>query len=73
VPVCYFEREARFSFMKLSGLLLLLAGWFLGLSALVLLRAAWPQALFILAGMGVELLGLALLFRSHAIPHGRRQ
>jgi hypothetical protein len=58
--------------MKISGLLLLLAGWFLVLSALVLLRAAWPQALFMLAGVGVELLGLALLFRSHKIPHGRR-
>jgi hypothetical protein len=59
--------------MKIAGLLLLLTGWFLVLSALVLLRAAWPQALFVLAGVGVELLALALLFRSHAIPRGRRQ
>ena len=50
-----------------------LAGWLLVLAALVLLKAAWPQALFVLAGLGVELLALALLFRSHAIPHGRRQ
>jgi hypothetical protein len=73
VPVCYFEREARLDFMKIPGLLLLLAGWLLVLSALVLLRAAWPQALFMLAGVGVEILGLVLLFRFHAIPHGRRQ
>jgi hypothetical protein len=59
--------------MKIAGLLLLLAGWFLALSALVLLRAAWPQSLFVLAGVGVEVLALALLFRSHVIPHGRRQ
>jgi hypothetical protein len=59
--------------MKIAGLLLLLAGWLLVLSALVVLRAAWPQALFMLAGVGVEILGLVLLFRSHAIPHGRRQ
>ena len=59
--------------MKIVGLLLLLAGWFLVLSALVLLRAAGPQALFVLAGVGVELVALALLFRSHAIPRGRRQ
>jgi hypothetical protein len=59
--------------MKIAGLLLLLAGWFLALSALVLLRAAWPQAFFVLAGLGVQLLALALLFRSHSIPHGRRQ
>lgn len=59
--------------MKIAGLLLLLAGWFLVVAALVLLRAASPQALFMLAGLAVELLGLALLFRSHLIPHRRRQ
>jgi hypothetical protein len=59
--------------MKMAGLLLLLAGWLLVLSALVLLRAAWPQALFVLAGAGVEVLALVLLFRSHVIPHGRHQ
>jgi hypothetical protein len=57
----------------MAGLLLLLAGWLLVLSALVLLRAAWPQALFVLAGAGVEVLALVLLFRSHVIPHGRHQ
>jgi hypothetical protein len=59
--------------MKIAGLLLLLAGWFLVLAALVLLKASGPQALFVLAGVGVEVLALALLFRAHAIPHGRRQ
>ena len=57
----------------MAGLLLLLAGWFLVLSALVLLRAAWPQALFVLAGVGVEVWALVLLFRSLVIPHGRHQ
>ena len=57
----------------MAGLLLLLAGWLLVVSALVLLRAAWPQALFVLAGAGVEVLALVLLFRSHVIPHGRHQ
>ena len=52
---------------------MLLAGWFLVLSALVLLRAAWPQALFVLAGVGVEVLALVLLLRSHVIPQGRHQ
>ena len=59
--------------MKIAGLLLLVAGWFLVLSALVLLRAAWPQALFVLAGVCVEVIALVLLFRSHAIPRGRPQ
>ena len=71
--MCYFEREARFGFMKIAAFFLLLTGWLLVLSALVLLRAAWPQALFVLAGVGVEGLALLLLFRSHVIPHGRRQ
>ena len=52
---------------------MLLAGWLLVVSALVLLRAAWPQALFVLAGVGVEVFALVLLFRSHVIPHGRHQ
>lgn len=59
--------------MKIAGFLLLLAGWFLVLAALVLLRAAWPQALFVLAGAGVEVLALVLLFRSHLVPRGRHQ
>jgi hypothetical protein len=59
--------------MKMAGLLLLLAGWFLVLSALVLLRAAWPQALFVLAGTSVEVFALVLLFRAHLIPRGRNE
>jgi hypothetical protein len=59
--------------MKMAGLFLLLAGWFLDLSALVLLPAARPQALFVLAGVGVEVLAMVLLFRSHVIPRGRHQ
>jgi len=71
--MCYFERGADFGLMKIAGFLLLLAGWLLVLAALVLLRAAWPQALFVLAGTGVELFSLVLLFRSHLIPHGRHE
>jgi hypothetical protein len=56
--------------MKIAGLLLLPAGWFLVLSAVVMLRAAGPQALFVLAGFLVELLALALLLRAHWIPRG---
>lgn len=53
--------------MKIAGFLLLLSGWTLVLSALVLLAAAAPRAAFVLAGVGVELLGLALVGRSHLI------
>jgi hypothetical protein len=41
------------------------AGWIIVLSALVLLRAFLALNLFIAAGLGVEILGLVLLTRSH--------
>ena len=54
--------------MKITGLLLLPAGWFIVMAALVLLRAHLAQNLFIMAGLGVELLGFVLLTRSHLGP-----
>jgi len=58
--------------MKLVGFLLLLAGWVLVLAAVVLLRAAPARTVFVLAGTGVEALGLALAFRSHLVLRGSR-
>jgi hypothetical protein len=51
--------------MKLAGFLLLPAGWGLVLTAIALLGAAGPRDAFLLAGMGVEALGLVLAARSH--------
>jgi hypothetical protein len=51
--------------MKLAGFLLLPAGWVLVLAAIALLGAAGPRGAFLLAGIGVELLGLVLVARSH--------
>jgi hypothetical protein len=51
--------------MKIPGLLLLLAGWGLTLSAIVLLPHAAVRGVFMLAGILVELAGLALLGRAH--------
>jgi hypothetical protein len=51
--------------MKLTGLLMMPAGWFIVLAALVLLRTSLAQNLFIGAGIGVEILGLVLFTRSH--------
>jgi hypothetical protein len=56
--------------MKVAGFLLLLAGWALVLAAIVLLGAAGPRGLFLLAGLGVEVLGLVLVARSHLTPKG---
>ncbi len=53
--------------MKLAGFLLLLAGWAIVMSALGLLPSAAPRTTFALAGMAVELLGLALAVRSHLV------
>jgi hypothetical protein len=51
--------------MKIAGFFLLLAGWGLVLAAVVLLRAAGPGVAFVLAGAGVEALGLVLVVRAH--------
>jgi hypothetical protein len=56
--------------MKIAGFLLLVAGWFLVLAALALLRAPWPRAAFVLAGIGVQALGMVLGFRSHTAARG---
>jgi hypothetical protein len=54
--------------LRLAGFLLLLAGWGLVLAALALLASEGPRAVFVLAGMGVQTLGLALVARSHLSP-----
>ncbi|MGB6199777.1 MAG: hypothetical protein WA871_05010 [Candidatus Acidiferrales bacterium] len=59
--------------MKLAGLLLLPAGWLLVVSALVLLAAAAPRGAFVLAGVGVEIIGLVLLIRAHLGPTRERE
>jgi hypothetical protein len=51
--------------MKLMGFLLLVAGWTLVLTALALLPSGASQVSFVLIALGVEALGLTLVFRSH--------
>lgn len=54
--------------MRWMGILLLIAGFLIVLAALELLRAG-RQPVFVIAGGGVELLGLVLLTRAHcAVP-----
>ena len=54
--------------MKITGLLMMPAGWFIVLTALVLLRAFLARNLFIAAGSGVEIMGLILFTRAHLVP-----
>jgi hypothetical protein len=56
--------------VKLFGFLLLLAGWVLVVSALALLAADAPRDIFILAGVGVEIVGLVIVVRAHPLRRG---
>ncbi len=58
--------------MKLAGFLLLLAGWGIVLGAVMLLASAVARTIFVLAGLGVEVLGLVLVVRYHLILHEER-
>jgi uncharacterized membrane protein len=51
--------------MKAAGVLLLVAGLGIVKAALVLLPVSAPRAPFVLAGIGVQILGLVLTFRSN--------
>jgi hypothetical protein len=61
-------------FMRLGGFLFLLAGWLNVLMAIALLKQP-ALAAFLLAGFGLEAIGLALLIRSHlpGRPEGRER
>ena len=52
--------------MKLAGLLLLVAGWGIVISALALLPSQIVRAGFVLAGVALESLGLALFTYAHS-------
>jgi hypothetical protein len=58
--------------MKLAGFLLLLAGWGIVLTALALLAQGLGQVCFVLAGVGVQVLGLVLVIRSHPLLRSER-
>lgn len=53
--------------MKLAGFLLLVAGWAIVAAAVALLPSTGVRVVFVLAGIAVELFGLALAFRSHLV------
>jgi hypothetical protein len=59
--------------MKVSGFLLLLAGWAIVLAAVVLLRTALQRSVFVMAGIGVEVLGMILIVRAHRPPRGETE
>lgn len=56
--------------MKPIGFLLLLSGWGIVFAAVALLAAGTGRIAFLLSGMGVEVIGLVLVARSHPILRG---
>jgi len=56
--------------MKLAGFLLLLSGWMVVIAAVALLGSR-TRAIFALAGTGVEVLGMSLVFHSHLVDRGQ--
>lgn len=58
--------------MKLAGFFLLLAGWGIVFTAVALLVSPLPRTSFVLAGIGVEVLGLIFVVRSHLVVRRQR-
>ena len=59
--------------MKLAGFLLLLAGWIIVAAAVILLGPANAKAVFVLAGVAVEIMGLTLVIRSNPLAAGEKE
>jgi len=59
--------------MKLTGFLLLAGGWIIVLAAMALLPSGTSQGSFVLVALGVEALGLTLVFRAHLNPSKERR
>lgn len=58
--------------MKFLGFVLLLAGWLIAVATIAMLAAAGPRVGFVLAAIGVEILGLVLFIRAHLVPGSDR-
>jgi hypothetical protein len=59
--------------MKLTGFLLLAGGWIIVLAAIALLPSGPSQVSFVVVALGVEALGLTLVFRAHLTPSKERR
>jgi hypothetical protein len=56
--------------MKYAGLLVMPAGFFLTIAALVLFQDVPKQAAFVVCGLAVEAMGLAVAVRGHMPAKG---
>jgi hypothetical protein len=53
--------------MRFTGFLMLVAGWVIVLASMPLLASMKSRTIFVLAGLGVEVIGLVLVVRSHVV------
>ncbi len=58
--------------MKLAGFCMLVAGWFIVLASMPLLGSIKLLTVFVLAGLGVEVIGLVLVVRSYLVLEDER-
>jgi hypothetical protein len=56
--------------MKYAGLLVMPAGFFLSIAALVLFTDPAQRSVFVVCGLVVEFVGLAVAMRGHIAPRG---
>ena len=59
--------------MKFAGFMLLLAGWGIVLAAVGILPSAGKKTAFVLAGLAVEIIGLALVARTYRTAQEERR
>lgn len=59
--------------MRLFGFLLLLAGWGIVVAAIAMLADDAPRIAFVLSGIGVEIVGLAIVIRAHRVRRSARE
>jgi hypothetical protein len=59
--------------MKYAGLLTMPAGFFLSIAALILFPAPATRMIFVLCGLAVEAMGLAVAVRGHMEERGERR
>ena len=59
--------------MKILAFMLLVSGWAIVLTAVALLTRDVPRAAFVLAGIGVEIVGFGVLVRAHPVRRGERE
>jgi hypothetical protein len=59
--------------MRYAGLLVMPAGFFLSIAAIVLFSDPMPRAAFVLCGLAVEAMGLAVATRGHMPSRGDRR